>query len=552
MVLHYKFEYASNNSMMTEHLKRCAESFVLDYRIQQDQSFIHLFVQSSTEILTEFSNKLSHYIPMSIFFKDVTVHSVEAMPDQSIAIIDESPLQTFCTKCLNEVEDQSSVNFYNPFLYCDECGQDLGSPTLVLYDGMKKIEKANNIEYFETIAKMINDGKHVEIKTLSGEFVFFKIQPFAKKYQDRIKFLCTDLNRINEVVVANKSETVALASVEKPSIDLRFTQMFEERSLFDHEEINVRYANDLMLYLLSRELEKYGIAFLAYVENARFDASLTFAEQKSYDQIKVPKISIVNESQTLVLENGHYDSKLDKVYATFEQKSKSQLMVLLSENNLFEKSILSFYLSSKHNDGINLYSPKIEGVLDIVKFDLPSTMQQVCETIASDDTGKRLIENYKKKFEKDIEIAKCFNFCKLDKNSIFSMWKIVSLILGFDESVLEQAKKAVLNKGPRMDYRLFKDDHFYNQTFDIYSLIKSGMSYRIAGVDQTLLCLGYCESLAHFIANLTDDIHKEHPLDGVALSGDFFGHEVISHFVHKAITKNHKIYYNKDFAIQRD
>jgi hydrogenase maturation factor HypF (carbamoyltransferase family) len=76
------------------------------------------------------------------------------------------------------------------------------------------------------------------------------------------------------------------------------------------------------------------------------------------------------------------------------------------------------------------------------------------------------------------------------------------------------------------------------------------MSFRLAGVDDNTISLGYIESYTHFISNIVDEVNAQTKLDGISLCGDMFANETVSRFVHKSITKNFKIYYNKDFVVQ--
>lgn len=119
-------------------------------------------------------------------------------------------------------------------------------------------------------------------------------------------------------------------------------------------------------------------------------------------------------------------------------------------------------------------------------------------------------------------------------------------------SVLEGANNALVSKGPRIDYKLKESDKIYNKEFDVLKFIQSGISYKLAGTDDRVISLGYVESFAQFISSCVDMVNEEMPLDGISLCGDLFANKLISSFVHKSITKNYKIYYNKDFPIQID
>ncbi|PHO15065.1 hypothetical protein CPH92_08650, partial [Malaciobacter marinus] len=241
----------------------------------------------------------------------------------------------------------------------------------------------------------------------------------------------------------------------------------------------------------------------------------------------------------------------------FKEPSKSHFMVLLHEYNFYNKSILNFYSSTKEDDNIALYSKDIEGLLDIVSYKLPNSIEEIFETLKKDETASKLLENYKNKYSDIYENAKNCDISSLKTNSIYSYWKIISVILGFtskieeDNVLLNNATACVLDKGPRIDYKLKESDKIFNKEFLLHKLIQSGMSFKLAGVDDKTLSLGYVESFAHYISTLIDDIHSEVKLDGISFTGNLFSNELISKLVHKSITKNFKIYYNKDFVIQK-
>ena len=552
MVLIYKFEYFSNNFTLIHNIKACLKDFEINYKISKANNHINLFVESTKEILDEFSKILSTFLPMSIFLKNVEVESVDEFPTfPDINHLDCSIL-TFCTKCLKAVEEKGNKNYYDPFIFCEDCGQDLEAKALILFDGKKEIKKSNYIEYFEYTSKLINDGKRVKIKTLSGEFIFSKLEAIDKNKKDKIKLLCTNLNNISDVLIASKQEIIALASIEKPRINLKINEVFKSKKILINENIDVRYASDMILYLLCLELEKYNINFLAYWKSDTFDSSLTFISSTLYKKIEIPKISILDNGQVIVLKSKNYDKSLDDVYKEFDEKNKSQFMVLLSENYLFDKTILNTYASTKHEDGLTLYSKKIDGMIDIFKYELPISMSELFDEIKKDINGAKLILNYEKSFPDIYKTALSFDLSSINENSVYSIWKIVSVILGFEVDLLTGAHNALGDKGPRIDYKLDESDKIYKRRFNIYKLIQSGISYKLAGTNDNLICLGYIESFAHFVSSCVDMVNDEMKLDGISLCGDLFANKLISSFVHKSITKNYKIYYNKDFPIQID
>lgn len=551
MILKFKFDYNSNNNTLIYFLHTIAKQSNLEYKVTKS-NFINLFINGNEDELTKFSTTLSSSLPMSIFFKDSTAEVVSQMSDeQSIGFDNEKINLPFCSSCLEKVEDNTSKNFYNPFVSCDICGTTCDVNELSFLDFDKQqIHYENYEELFKKIAFLLNDEKSIKIKTRSGSFVFKKLM----KTEENVKLLCTNLANISKVFIANKAEVVALASIEKPIINLRVNEVFKLTNTLNQEYANVRFVNDLILYLLAKELKNYDIDFLIYDEISKFDYELTY--EKQLEALDIMKIKIIDD-KNIILESNSYNKVLDDIYSKFKEPSKSHFMVLLHEYNFYNKSIINFYSSTKEDDNIALYSKDIEGLLDIVSYKLPNSIEEIFETLKKDETASKLLENYKNKYSDIYENAKNCDISSLKTNSIYSYWKIISVILGFtskiqeDNVLLNNATVCVLDKGPRIDYKLKESDKIFNKEFLLHKLIQSGMSFKLAGVDDKTLSLGYVESFAHYISTLIDDIHSEVKLDGISFTGNLFSNELISKLVHKSITKNFKIYYNKDFVIQK-
>lgn len=551
MILKFKFDYNSNNNTLLYFLNKIAKKSNLEYKITKT-NFINLYIEGDEEQLTQFSSLLSKYLPMSIFFKDNTAEVVPQIGDeQSVVFENEEINLPFCSSCLEKIQDTTSTSFYNPFVSCDICGTTCDVKELKLLDFNKeKIEYTNYKDLFSKVASLLNDEKSIKIKTRSSAFVFKKMT----KTEHDVKVLCTNLADISKVFVASKAEVVALASIEKPILSLRVNEVFKQKNILSQKYVDVRFVNDLILFLLGKELEKFEIDFLVYDTNSSYDYELTYDEElKPLDIIKLKVI----DNKNLILESSSYSKDLDTIYSKFDEPSKGHFMVLLHEHNFYNKSILNFYSSTKKSDNICLYSKDIEGLLDIVNYSLPNSIGEIFEILKKDKTASRLIENYKNKYPEIYNNALNCDISSLKVNSIYSYWKIVAVVLGFTSKIEEQnivlnnAMTCVLDKGPRIDYKLKQSDKIFNKEFLLHKLIQSGMSFKLAGVDDNTLALGYIESFAHYVATLVDDINNEVELDGVSLTGDIFANELISKLVHKSITKNFKIYYNKDFVIQK-
>lgn len=548
MVLKYSFEYLSNNNTLIDFLIRIADESDLNFEVIRNDSYIDFYCESDVETLEAFSTKLSAELPMSIFLRSTDAEAVEEMPKEgSFDDNVERHQLSFCPKCLQTVEDEKSENYYNPFYSCDLCtSNNEVQKSIELIQNTQKEVITDFPELFKQLASKIEQGSRIKIETRSGIFVFEK---FSTIDNEESQILCTNLMNLSSVFVAKKSEVIALASIEKPQIVLKFNEIFKQKSGLTQTNAKVQYVNDLFLYLLAKELESLEINFLTFYESDECDIEIKTGFLNEY-RLEVPSITILDSDRIIINKSSHFDKKLLTMYDKFEDKNKGHFMVLLQENNLFDKSIINFYASSLDNDNVSVYSNNIGSFLDILNYELPLNIESIFNEIRRDDTGKRLLENYKNKFSDNIHNALSFDMSDLKKHSITSLWKLVRVLLGFETTVINHATSSLLEKGPRIDYKLFEQEKIYNKKFDFVQLIRSGMSFKLAGVDNNTIALGYVESYAHFISSVVDEVNQEMPLDGISLCGDIFSNNLISNFVNKSITKNYKIYYNKDFVIQ--
>ncbi len=539
MVLEYKFEYLSSDDSYSNLLDNILKERDLEYTIFRQGDYIYLYIQDEEEALLKISEELSFKLPMSIFLKNYALEVVEKLPQRKKEILKNVRSLPYCSSCMANIEN-SDINGFT----CDICGSFSDKDSLKFYE--KDVLSSSKIDssFFEDIARKIKDGKKLRLKTKYFDYV---LSSFDRLKKNKEKLIFTDIEAISKIVVSSNEKKVLLLSMEKPSILFNVNEIYKKNNDINFDKVFLSSPKDLIALFLSKHLRNLGIEFLRYEKSQDYDYML---EEISQDSIDGDFEIAINEDKIFVLNNPFYDLKLYEIYKKFDEKAKAQFMVLLHENSLLEKSILNIYCSSKNEEQITFYSPKIDGMIDVLKYNMPKNVKEIFSKIEASDTGKRLLENYKLKFPKEYEKAINSENFDFENSGIMALWDIVKLVLGFDLSVLENAKKALLQKGPRLDYKLIKSDKFYNREFNIAKFIQSGMSFKLAGVEERVLALGYVESYAYFLANIVDEINKEFELDGVSLCGDLIADETFYKMIKKAISKNFKLFYNKDFPIQ--
>lgn len=536
MVLKYKFKYLSQNNSFLTILDNILSKKGTTYNLSREDDFIFLHVEDEEEKLLKISDEISSELPMSLFLEDFTLEVVPQFPMFNYQYTPDSFRKSYCSNCLTIVENYESEFFYNPFVNCEICGTTCDVESQVINIKDNSILFDNYKQFFEKLALEISQGKKININGV----VYSKLEKLENQSEN---LLCTNIDNLSKIVVGSKQKSVILLSLEKPIIPFNVNAIYKTNTGTKTNKVNIRVAWNLFFYLLSKELKALNIDFLIYDTNIEADIEINFP-----DEDMSPKISITDE-KIFLLENKKFDKELKELYDSIDEKAKAQFMVLLKENELLEKSILNVYVSSKYENLISLYSPKIDGIIDIIKFDLPKSTNEIIENIKKEPKGDKLLENFKNKFPVDFENAINFDISTLEGNTVLSLFKLAEVFLGI-EDLYQNANIALLQKGPRVDCKPLKSEKIFNREFDFTKFIKSGMSFKLAGVDEKTLSLGYLESFVYFISDLIDEVNEQFPLDGVSLSGDIVADELFNKIIHKGLSSNVKLYYNKDFPIQ--
>jgi len=129
------------------------------------------------------------------------------------------------------------------------------------------------------------------------------------------------------------------------------------------------------------------------------------------------------------------------------------------------------------------------------------------------------------------------------------LWGLIGIILGLAqniddgfETILKFSSEAMTKKGPRIDYKMEKNN------LNPLWVIRTAMSFNLAGVDNYLLSYGVVESFAEFLSNQYDSFNKDNNLDGAIIVGDLFRGEFLNK-IYSYIDKNYKVYTPKALQI---
>ncbi|NQY22106.1 MAG: hypothetical protein HRT40_12515, partial [Campylobacteraceae bacterium] len=222
-------------------LSTCVQMFPCEYKILKKNDFISLYVKANDEILEIITNKLSSYLPMSIYFTASSIKACENLPFGNNLEIQDDSILPYCTSCLNDVEDDENINYYNVFHSCINCGISLEKEVFTLLNNNIEVKYEPSEALFKKIALLINENKKIKIKTFSGVFVFSK----ADKLNKNSKILFTDIDNISTVFTVSKQELLMLNSIEKPVINLEINNSYKMKNKCEVKTLDIRLANDL-------------------------------------------------------------------------------------------------------------------------------------------------------------------------------------------------------------------------------------------------------------------------------------------------------------------
>jgi hypothetical protein len=550
MILAFEFTYVSKNGILETLLQEIATDFGIVFRLTHQGETLTLYVEDTKERLGAFADVLSLSLPLSIFFKSSSVYVADALPTQSDVAVQSTHTPLFTPKVLALVEQTKA-----PFASHQGAEQNMA---LVQNDHVA-MQAKNRDEYlalYASIADALASNVSVGIQNDTSSYTITTIENAAAlASMEAIEVIATDLSVVERLAVVRDNEIKALASMERPSIRVKVNALFAQKNILPTQRVVIRLGDDLFLYQLSKVLFEKGIHFIARTAHPFQEASTKVILSGMQPALPL-QIAVFENGEIALIKGDAYASKsLKESTEKFDEPSHGVFASLMQENNLFDASVSCFYLSKTHQDRIMHYS-KEHGMLNLIEFPLPASFEELFSQIArSNPNAQRLVENYQTQYREICEKALQMPLLNDLPQSVYSLFKIASIVLGLSDSFENAAERLLENaedfggqKGPRMDCYLQKEDAL-SADFDYVRLIKSAMSYKLAGTDDNTLSFGLVESMAYFLTDLAD-AHKETLANQkIALGGSLFGYKRFSEIVIKNIKPNHTICMNKELPI---
>ncbi len=465
---------------MACHLQACF------YSVYKDNT-TSFYLQASAETTLEFAQKLSEILPFSLDFSFLSLKEITEPLDENLFQTTSLSKPLF----MNAKEHQDFLD-KNSSLYANA----LGFVKNTAFKGAIIHSPKELIDCLTQLKGMLKTQDFIPIFTSRGALSLSLKNPSPS-------VIFSDLSSVLSCTKLPLEDAKYLASLEKPSIKASLKSVFKDT--FKNNEIIAQLPYDPILNLLCHILQDEGIEFVFMHANNPQEALLHYEAL-----FKTPK-RLITPAKNFVLENH---------LSTLPFKDELEFLNATPNNSIV------LYFSFKRPTRLLLHANGSLKTLLSVSFDF----NQSFNLLKQDEKASRMLQNYATKFPnfyaRLLELSKY----QLGGANLLDFFQILGFVLGYSEdfcaqSVIPLAKECLRPKGPRIDYKILKDDSL-KMALNFSKIMHSAMSFRLAGVENEILSLGILDSLAEFLGNFIWDNAQNFSVQEVTIAGDFFGEKV--------------------------
>ncbi|WQZ13176.1 protein hydE [Helicobacter pylori] len=455
------------------------------YSVYKDNT-TSFYLQASAEITLEFAQKLSEILPFSLDFSFLSLKEITEPLDENLFQTTSLSKPLF----MNAKEHQDFLD-KNASLYANA----LGFVKNTAFKGDVIHSPKELIDCLTQLKGMLKTQDFIPIFTSRGALSFSLKNPSPS-------VIFSDLSSVLSCTKLPLEDAKYLASLEKPSIKASLKSVFKDT--FKNNEIIAQLPYDPILNLLCHILQDEGIEFVFIHANNPQEVLLHYEAL-----FKTPK-RLITPAKKFVLENN---------FSTFPFKDELEFLSTTPNS-------IVLYFSFKRPTRLLLHTNDSLKTLLSVSFDF----NQIFNLLKQDEKASRMLQNYATKFPDFYACIVELSKYQLGGANLLDFFCILGFVLGYSEdfcaqSVISLAKECLRPKGPRIDYKILKDDSL-KMALNFSKIMHSAMSFRLAGVENEILSLGILDSLAEFLGNFIWDNAQNFSVQEVTIAGDFFGEKV--------------------------
>lgn len=455
------------------------------YSVYKDNT-ASFYLQASTEITLEFAQKLSEILPFSLDFSFLSLKEITEPLDENLFQTTSLSKPLF----MNAKEHQDFLD-KNSSLYANA----LGFVKNTAFKGDIIHSPKELIDCLTQLKEALKTQDFIPVHTSRGALSLSLKNP-------SISVIFSDLSSVLSCTKLPLEDAKYLASLEKPCVKASLKSVFKDT--FKNDEIIAQLPFDPILNLLCRILQDEGIEFVFMHESHSCEALLHYEAL-----FKTPK-RLITPAKNFVLEN-HLSTLPFKDELEFLRETPHSIVL---------------YFSFKRPTRLLLHANGSLKTLLSVSFDF----NQIFNLLKQDEKASRMLQNYAAKFPDFYARILELSQYNLGGANLLDFFQILGFVLGYSEdfctqSVISLAKECLRPKGPRIDYKILKDDSL-KMALNFSKIMHSAMSFRLAGVENEILSLGILDSLAEFLGNFIWDNAQNFSVQEITIAGDFFGEKV--------------------------
>ncbi len=455
------------------------------YSVYKDNT-ASFYLQASAETTLEFAQKLSEILPFSLDFSFLSLKEITEPLDENLFQTASLSKPLF----MNAKEHQDFLD-KNSSLYANA----LGFVKNTAFKGVIIHSPKELIDCLTQLKGMLKTQDFIPIHTSRGALSLSLKNPSPS-------VIFSDLSSVLSCTKLPLEDAKYLASLEKPCVKASLKSVFKDT--FKNDEIIAQLPFDPILNLLCRILQDEGIEFVFTHANNSQEALLHYETL-----FKTPK-RLITPTKKFVLENN---------ISTIAFKDELEFLKETPHS-------IVLYLSFKRPTRLLLHANGSLKTLLSISFDF----NQSFNLLKQDEKASRMLKNYATKFPNFYARLLELSNYNLGGANLLDFFQILGFVLGYSEdfcaqSVISLAKECLRPKGPRIDYKILKDDSF-KMALNFSKIMHSAMSFRLAGVENEILSLGILDSLAEFLGNFIWDNAQNFSVQEVTIAGDFFGEKV--------------------------
>jgi hypothetical protein len=313
---------------------------------------------------------------------------------------------------------------------------------------------------------------------------------FSPHYNGNDTVLLCDPAKVRELFLLTDDEIKALFSIEKPT--LKVTVLDEElKALTGKKFLRIKAPYNVKSVLAALNAKESGIS------------TLFFDEREGE-----PGVILVQEHLHMIRDN--------RISAPLEPLSEDPVLnrFLNVKKEAGADQAVGAYLSLKH--GISFPVATESGVKRAIEFQ-PFDLREVIDEMMSDDTRRRLLENFTTKFPE--------TGVKLSESMELGLFETLATVLDLEEAGFEALSDKALefhgNGGLKIDM------NFNDEGFDYAAMIGSVMSFRLAGAEPHYLAYSIFEAYGDMVVSVLGQLKREFKIDTFLLMGDLFANSVL-------------------------